>query len=251
MINQSFQPKSYPKEERDWKKYLPYAAAGVIILVIALMFFFFGNDQGNLKMVSGTEYISGEYGQVIIRLADNSGNPIEGATCSATILYPDKSYFLTDYEMRSSSQSGNYYASFMTPTINGIYEETITCAYDRRGGRQTMKVSSSFHVSPALNFVVELSKLQAERYQDLVNRLNQTQMEINQSKLEILMEINATFNKSFDELIKNQTAIIRTDLNDSKNATLTKIDDKFGRVYSDFDKLGKSMSDIFGNVTGQ
>ncbi|MBN2095118.1 MAG: hypothetical protein JW727_03660 [Candidatus Aenigmarchaeota archaeon] len=219
----------------------------LLLVVFAILAFFafayFRGGEANLRMVSGTEYISGEYGQVIIRLADNSGNPIENANCFATILYPDKSYFLTDYPMQPSSEPGNYYGQFMTPTVNGIYEETITCHFERRGSQQTMKISSSFHVSPALNFIVEMSQLQAQRYQDLVNR-------INDSRLDIMQEINATFNKSFDELVQNQTALIREDLNQSKNETISRIDDRFEKIYSDMDKLGRSMQEIFGNETG-
>jgi len=54
-------------------------------------------NPAEIRMVSGTEYISGETGQVITRLSDRFGNPITGATCVATIIYPDKTYFLIDH----------------------------------------------------------------------------------------------------------------------------------------------------------
>jgi len=242
MNKPSFQPRYFENNEGRLKRLLIPLGAVLVVIIGVFLFVFFSEGEGVLKMVSGTEYISGEYGQVIARLADKNGNPIENASCFATILYPDKSYFLTDFAMQASAQAGNYYGQFMTPSVNGIYEETITCFYERHGNTETLKISSSFHVSPALNFIVEMSRLQAERYHEIVQR-------INDSRADILGEINATFNKSFDELVRNQTALIREDMNQSRNETIAKIDDKFGKVYSDFDKLGRSMQDIFGNKT--
>jgi hypothetical protein len=246
MAQPDFRPsKTAFSNEQDKK--IPYIPIIIIISMIAVVgsyLLFFNQSEGAIKMVSGTEYISGEYGQVIVRVADKNGNSIEGANCTAVILYPDKSYFLLDYPMQTSSQSGNYYGQFMTPTVNGIYEETITCNYTSNGRASALKISSSFHVSPALNFIVEMSKTQAERYQDLVERINQT-------RHEVLLEINNTMNKSFDQLIENNTAIIRADINDSKNETLAQVDQKFEKIYKDMDKLGTSMHQIFGNETNQ
>lgn len=224
--------------------YIPILLVISIVAAIGSYFLFFSAQEGDIKMVSGTEYISGEYGQVIVRVADKSGNGIEGANCTASVLYPDKSYFLMDYQMQTSSQPGNYYGQFMTPTINGIYEETITCNYTNRGKADMLKISSSFHVSPALNFIVEMSKTQAERYQDLVERINQTRQDV-------LKEINESFNKSFDQMLENSTALIRSDINNSRNETIAKVDQKFERIYGDMDKLGQSMHEIFGNETNQ
>jgi len=243
MLQPDFRP-SKPNFPSAQKKQIPYIPIIIVVAVLALFgsYFFFSSEGGNIKMVSGTEYISGEYGQVIVRVADKNGNGIEGANCTAIVLYPDKSYFLLDYPLQASSQLGNYYAQFMTPTINGIYEETITCNYTSRGRAETLKISSSFHVSPALNFIVEMSKTEAERYRDIMDKINQTRQDV-------LLEINNTFNKSFDVLIENNTALLRADIAASKNETLEKVDQKFDRIYKDMDKLGTSMHEIFGNET--
>lgn len=68
----------------------------ILISIIFLMFFFtnINSYNPNLKMVSGTEYISGEEGQIIIRLEDEKGKPITNAKCIVSLLYPDKSFFL-------------------------------------------------------------------------------------------------------------------------------------------------------------
>jgi len=246
MVQPDFRPSKTSFSQSQNKK-IPYVPIILVVLVIAFVgvySFLSSPVGGDIKMVSGTEYISGEYGQVIVRVSEKNGNGIEGANCTAIVLYPDKSYFLMDYPLQTSTQPGNYYAQFMTPTINGIYEETITCNYTSQGKASLLKISSSFHVSPALNFIVEMSKTQAERYQDLVNRINQTRQDV-------LLEINDTMNKSFDELIKNQTAIIRADINDSRNETLAEVDTKFDKIYKDMDELGTSMHKIFGNETNQ
>ncbi len=214
-----------------------------IVLIIAVSFFFVFRAGGldlDIKMVSGTEYISGEYGQIIVRVADRNGNPFPDANCSASVLYPDKSYFLADYSMVQSSQPGNYYVEFMTPTINGIYEELITCTYTDKGQSQLLKISSSFHVSPALNFIVEMSILQAERYRDIVDRINNT-------RLELMEEINRTFNKDFAELLINKTDRLMLEIELAKNESAANVDGRFNSMYSDMAALGESMTQIFQN----
>lgn len=217
----------------------------IIILLSALTATFFllnsKKQELSLHMVSGTEYISGEYGQVIVRLADINGNAFSGAVCRANVLYPDKSYFLIDYPMIESTTPGNYYGQFTTPTINGIYEETIFCVYTNDKNEQaTYTVSSSFHVSPALNFVVEMSALQAERYRDIVERINQT-------RFELMNEINKTFNQDFANLLINKTDQIMIDISNSENKTMQNTDNKFNVLYSDMNQLGQSITDIFSS----
>ena len=197
-----------------------------------------GGEELNINMVSGTEYISGEYGQVIVRVSDREGIPHENAICTANVLYPDKSHFLLDYPLIASSQPGNYFAEFMTPTINGIYEETITCDYLDNDEPKTLKISSSFHVSPALNFIVEMSVLQAERYWDLINRINATRMAI-------LDEINETFNEDFTNLLMDKTDELLLNIELANNDTKTEMDTKFADLYLDMAQLGQSMNDIF------
>ena len=75
---------------------------GIIILVIIIAFLvytFVVQAEPIIKMVSGTEYISNEEGQIIVRLQDNAGNNITDASCRVSLLYPDKSYVFIDQDM--------------------------------------------------------------------------------------------------------------------------------------------------------
>ncbi len=232
------------KSRRIWGKKRPrLILITSVIIVLSIVSFFIvrgGKKDLVLEMVSGTEYISGEYGQVIVRIADRQGSPYQNATCTADILYPDKSYFVNDYVLGESSTPGNYYAEFMTPTINGIYEEYISCTYIDRGSQQTLEIASSFHVSPALNFIVDMSALQAERYWDLVERINQTRQEL-------LDEIETTFNQDFAELLINRTDALLLEINAAHNRSDENLNNKFSDFNTDMAQLGQSMNDIFSD----
>jgi len=153
-----------------------YIVIGIILAIGigVFLYFLFSGKVGvpDLKMVSGTEYISNEQGQIIVRLQDSSGVSITDAHCIVSLLYPDKSYFFIDREMTQTTVPGNYYTSFITPETEGIYEEYIRCTVIRNGNERTMQVSSSFHVSTGLNLIVEVSRSQREQYVALVQRLN-------------------------------------------------------------------------------
>lgn len=149
----------------------------VIFLLIGLSIFLiihFRNAslEPQIKMVSGTEYISGEEGQVIVRLEDFRGNPILDADCIVSLLFPDKSFFLTDVSMNLSTIPGNYFHTFVTPQTPGIYEKHIICTVTRDDDEFILTTSYSFHVSPGLNLIVEMSKSQREQYNELLERLN-------------------------------------------------------------------------------
>ncbi len=218
---------------------------GVIIIVIMLILialastfyiynFYLSGAEPLLGFVSGTEYISGETGQVIVRLGDTDNNPITNAKCNVTILYPDKSYFLLDYPLQPSTEPGNYYTQFTTPTITGVYEETARCSFDLKNKKRELIVSSSFHVSVALNFIVDLSAAEAERYRDLISKLNQTMINVNKTRDLVLESINKTFNEQFIY-----------ELNKTQNNITSTMDNKFLKIYSDFAALGTAMQNIF------
>ena len=217
----------------------------LIILPLTIRIVFFPDFEPAIRFVSGTEYISGEFGQTIIRLADADGKPITNADCNVTIFYPDKSYFLIDYPLRPSSQPGNYYAEFTTPTITGIYEETVKCTAVSKNKHKDVVISSSFHVSVALNFIVEMSVLQAERYRDLVARLNQSMAEINNSRQEVLDSIDRTFNEQFITEIQRTEGNIMGEINKTESNLNSSFTEKFSKIYSDFSELGTTMQNIF------
>ncbi len=127
-----------------------YILAGIIIvLTLVVVFSFLEKESLTMNMVSGTEYISGEEGQVIIRLDNQDMEPKLGAKCTVSILFPNKIYFIKDKEMLPSKIIGNYYFSFVTPEDAGIYEEDIVCNVDSG----MIHTSSSFHVSTGLNMI--------------------------------------------------------------------------------------------------
>ncbi len=182
----------YDRRNERVKRVLKYAAVAIILAGFIFSIYYFSDkllfspDEPVLKMVSGTEYISSEEGQVIVRLTDYFGNAIEGADCVASVLYPDKSYFFIDRIMYSTTIPGNYYASFTTPATSGVYEEHISCIIRDGDSFRTVKVSSSFHVSEGLNIVLEISRSQREQYTDIVGRINS----INLSYSELYNRIN-------------------------------------------------------------
>ncbi|MBS3106388.1 hypothetical protein J4419_01855 [Candidatus Woesearchaeota archaeon] len=194
-----------------------------------------------LDMVSGTEYISGEYGQVIARLTDRSDNPIADASCTVTVVYPDKSYFLLDAAMQQSAEPGNYYREFTTPTITGIYEETVTCSFTRLGKPSAIKISSSFHVSVALNFIVDLSIREREHYDDLLRRINATYEEL----LRQFTESNLNFNQ-INESIKSGYQGLSGEVQQQFNQTNTILTTQNQDLYADLRDLGAAYINIFG-----
>jgi len=211
-----------------------------------LLWRIFGSNGGDnsLRVVSGTEYISGESGQVIVRLTDYKGNPLTDASCNVTVLYPDKSYFMLDQSLGASTVPGNYFRQFMTPTITGIYEETIFCNSPSRRGTTT--VSSSFHVSVALNFIIEMSRLQAERYYDLVQRINATQSNISASTEEILREINETYSYDVLQRINQAENSINSNINETRVALNSSTASGFGSINNRMVSLGNAILSIFG-----
>jgi hypothetical protein len=143
----------------------------------------------NLQMVSGTEYISGEDGQLIVRLIDNVGDPISGASCRAAILYPDKTVFTTGQIMIESTEAGNYYYMFTPPSTTGIYEYTLRCTFVRNGRVANSIISHSFHVSPALVAMIQ--------------QLNETRDQLEATRSELMGYIEE-LNESIDQSVENK-----------------------------------------------
>ena len=185
-------------------------------------------NPAEIRMVSGTEYISGENGQVITRLSDRFGNPITGATCVATIIYPDKTYFLIDQALSASSIPGNYYLGFTTPSTIGLYEEDIRCTASPFGATKQFRISSSFHVSLALNIVEQIAQNQTAFQNQLLTQFNQTRQEINDS---INLQVAAIRSDlaSTNSSLATRIATVDAKVN-STNATLTA---RFRKFYSD------------------
>jgi hypothetical protein len=215
-----------------------------------------------LKMVSGTEYISNEQGQVIVRLQDSTGTSITDASCVVSLLYPDKSYFFVDREMNPTSVPGNYYISFITPEKEGIYEEYIKCIVIRNGNPNTLQISSSFHVSTGLNLIVEVSRSQREQYVALVQRLNDLDNNlterINSVDARVYGVQNYIDNNVMQEFnnVSNQFGVVNSKINDinvSISDSMNGIEGRlnttmitnFSELYSKFKSSYNAMANVF------
>lgn len=202
------------------KKISLYFFIGIIVLFfIFLIYFFFIKPNSNLSMVSGTEYISGEEGQIIIRLQDSAGNSLLNANCKVSLLYPDKTFFILEEEMIPTSVPGNYYISFTTPNQEGVYEEHIKCEVNNK----ILFVSSSFHVSTGLNLVAKVFEKQQEQYQKIITDFIITQ--------ELLQNNLGNLSSRLDSLEER--------LNKGMNENQASVLDKFS-------KMGNAMEEIFG-----
>ena len=204
----------------------------IIFLVLTPSVFFIKRYMDNreepfVKMVSGTEYVSGEDGQVIVRINDRKGDPLRNAICRATVLYPDKNYFLIEIPMIESTVPGNYYADFITPDKEGVYEETITCIVVANDNAETLKISSSFHVSKALNYVVNMSNTQDIRYEVMMNRIEYIEDSLNNVK-EDIQDTKQTFE---DEI----------------STVNTTVDGKFKDLYSNMAEAMGAMADVYSS----
>jgi len=197
-----------------------YVFGGVFLAVAFLIgiYFVFFSVSPLISMVSGTEYISSEEGQVIVRMHDSKNRPILNAECIVSLLYPDKTFFIVDNPMVPTTVPGNYYISFITPAQPGIYEEYINCEV----GGSTMLVSSSFHVSAGLNLVAEVFNTQQVQFQRVINDILVTQ-ELLRNNLENMTDRLANVETKLDDRLEdNQFAML----------------DKFAR-------MGGAMEDIF------
>jgi len=221
------------------------ALLAVLLLSAGAFFYFFGLGGPELKMVSGTEYISGEYGQVIVRLADKTGSPI-AASCLASMLFPDKSYFLLDRPMSASAISGNYFLEFATPSVVGIYEERISCNAEHNGKSIELRVSSSFHVSPGLNAIRDMAANQSRMYVELSDRLARIEYRLD----ELNKEVNASNNGINSTLQGLNTGLSGlngtiTGLAVSVQASNAKALDKLDYISSSIDGVNRTVGSKF------
>jgi hypothetical protein len=103
------------------------------------------SSQG-VTFIGGTEYKAEEMGEVAVRIVKGNGDAETGATCLATILYPNKTAFVNASTM-SEFGSGIYNYSFTVPTTEGVYDYFTDCT--KTGTKY--KALSTFHVSPWAN----------------------------------------------------------------------------------------------------
>jgi len=105
-----------------------------------------------MAMVSHTEYAYNASGQIIARLVDFKGDPVSVTNCTATILYPGKTSFVSAALMTASNIPGDHYYNFTTPAgPEGTYEYQAVCYY---APNKNASVTNSFHLTPNFNNVL-------------------------------------------------------------------------------------------------
>jgi len=103
------------------------------------------------KIISGTEYQSGEEGQVIAYVEDADGNPITGATGVVTIRYPNTTVWLNAVSMAEIG-NGLYYYNFTTPAITGMYTAFVNIT----SGVNSDTEGKAFHIAPWANLITKM-----------------------------------------------------------------------------------------------
>lgn len=227
-----------------------------------------------MKMVSHTEYRYAEEGQIIARLVNYQGNPITVINCTADILYPDKTYFVDDGLMTTSSISGDHYYNFTTPNgPEGVYEYQATCFYTVGAQTRNRSVTNSFHLSGAFNRVLgNLTDISGNVTQlasdldavnsslsgdiaDLSTQLNANTSDVlaaiqdtNSTLYQAIVNTNSTLHQAIDEL--NFTAL-ETQLNDTYNAVValnTTVNDNFQVTTSYLSDINSTVTNISTEV---
>jgi hypothetical protein len=244
------------KKDKKYK-YVFIGILAILLIIIIILIYRKETTYPTLEMVSGTEYISGEEGQIIIRLQDNRNNPITNADCIVSLLYPDKSFVFIDQEMSPTSVAGNYYYSFTTPEKEGVYEEHTRCSIPNGDENIELKVSDSFHVSTGLNLIVEVSRTQREQYDSLLNTMNDVDSNMQAKMLDLETKVNNmqnyidnnvmtqmhNINQNVEDInrsIDNSLVNIKQDLNKS-------IEDNFYVLFNKFKESANAMSNIFNS----
>jgi hypothetical protein len=267
----------------------------VIATVLLLSAFVFGTLSGafmyatgkavvempKMFMVSHTEYRYSEPGQIIARLVDFQGNPVVVNNCTATILYPDKTFFVNSALMTATGNiSGDYYYAFTTPAgPEGTYEYQATCTY--AAGTKTASVTNSFHLSSAFTSVLgnltfieseidlvqgNLTELSSQvsavnaslagQITDLSSQLNAntTQIltaisEVNGSLYQAIQNINVSVNLTpvLDAISALDTAMAGnfTYTNSLITAVNESTQTSFGMVFSDLGQINTTANNIY------
>lgn len=209
-------------------------------------------DGVYFHMVSHTEYKSGETGQIIARLVNWQGDPID-ATCLATIKYPDKTAFITNQTMTESSVAGDFYINFTTPTTEGIYEYQSVCNYTIGASPRSSSATNSFHLSPALNIIQVINATTLEINGTTHNILDDVRA-INTTRTAFLEAMNLSIDTDLQTIIDNLNAVnlsIDTDLTEILEDLLAinvSIDTDLAQIYTDMLAINTSTATSLYNI---
>lgn len=238
------------------KKKIKYPTVIVMLLAVSFVFggasaiiaYATGNEivgTGKLYMVSHTEYRFSEPGQIIARLVDFQGNPVVVNNCTATILYPDKTFFVNEQLMTESGNiSGDHYYAFTTPNgPEGVYEYQATCTY--AAGSKTASVTNSFHLSSAFNQVLgNLTSIQSDLQSinnTLVTEISNLNNSLQTTETNILNELG-----SVNSSLYTQMSNVNSSLTSYINQTFSDLNGSFSgdiqNVLNDIDNLQTNIN---------
>lgn len=227
------------------------------------------NNGEQIFMVSHTEYRYNEQAQIVVRLTDFQGNPVTVDACNATILYPNKTYYLQNQAMTATGNiAGDYYYEFTTPSDNeGIYEYQATCSY--ASGTKTRSATNSFHLSSILPNIYDNLTTLINNVNDFRNEVSQnftyvdnlllTINSTNQANTITINQINNTVNtinnnlNSFITNTTNSLSGINTTIlgiNDTVNTILTDILSINTTTITKIDEIKNTLNDIQTSIDG-
>jgi len=214
--------------------------------------------KGNLDdgvyffMVSHTEYKSDETGQIIARLVNWQGDPID-ASCVGSIKYPDKTAFITNQSMSDSTIAGDHYLNFTTPSIEGIYEYQSVCNYTIGASPRSSSATNSFHLSPALNIIDVINATTLEINGTTYNILDDVRA-INITRTAFLEAMNLSVDTDLQTIIDNLDAVnlsLDTDLAEILTTILAvnlSVDTDLAQIYTDLLAINVSLANDVSNV---
>jgi len=213
----------------------------------------------HIHMVSHTEYMFNEVGQIIVRIVDYQGNPIVVTNCTASILYPNKTYFVQDQLMINSTIAGDLYYGFTTPANGpaGVYEYQATCNY---APNKIKRATNSFHLSSAFSEIFSdldyinttIINFEAEVQDnfttviDLLNSINSSETNLTEV-YNRLTELNITtqgINTNLNNFISTTNTQL-TEINSTTQSTNTIVTS----IQSDLTLLNTTMNTRFDSLT--
>jgi hypothetical protein len=205
-----------------------------------------------MNMVSHTEYRFSEPGQIIARLVDYQGDPVVVTNCYATILNPDKTYFVNHSLMQNVSLiSGDHYFNFTTPTgPEGTYEYQAVCNYGP-GGSKSASVTNSFHLSSAFTSIMANQTAQSLQLTAIQGNVTQVQNSLTQLSAEV-SNVNVTLGGQITSLSSQLNANVTTILNDMQSGntnTLNAIAGNASMIESQLTNVNSTLFQAIQNVS--
>ena len=95
----------------------------------------------------GTEYATGEAGELWLQMLNSSSQPITNSTCFVSVWYPNNTKFLNNSPMYYLEQ-GIYYRGFTVPQKTGVYKQSAYCTVPSL----TANYSSYYNITAFDNF---------------------------------------------------------------------------------------------------